>query len=263
MPSSSSPSPYAGPTQTGESREGRLNRALETAVKHDLPNTLVALRGMLGMLEADKERLSPSGQDCLHRLVGIAKKMQHTVETLRAIHTVALRPSAPENQSVQEAFEEARRRTQRLHPFVSFVIKNELTNAAAWAPATLLVSGFTEALSLLTKVVALPEVFYLVKSHERTTRHASRAPSQGDVSPGRILEVVFSAAGSSGIDLHKANRLYEAGSQDLDYDSFGKDHRMELILLDEISRTCGGTFSAEYQVEDVFQIRLAFPQSSI
>ncbi len=240
-----------------ESRAGRLNHALETVVKHDLPNTLVALRGMLGMLEAeDKERLSPAGQDCLHRLLGIADKMQQTVETLRTIHTIGHRPFAPERQPVSEAFAEGQQRVKQLHPFVSFLVTNELDDQTIVAPPTMLATGFAEGLSLTAKVVGSPEIQCLV-SCRRFGASSDANKSAFPSTPGR-LQVILSAAGSASVDLRQGDSA-ESDSWDfdqpIDYDCFGKDLRMQLILVDEIIRTCGGSVVATILPNQVCQIR--------
>jgi signal transduction histidine kinase len=68
----------------------RLLHACRRGLNHDLTNQLVALRGLLQLLEQDEaDRLSPSGQDYIRRLLGVGERTQALAHTLRDLSRLA------------------------------------------------------------------------------------------------------------------------------------------------------------------------------
>jgi signal transduction histidine kinase len=64
----------------------RLLNACRHGLHHDLTNQLVALRGLLQLLEQDEaQRLSPAGQDYIRRLLGVGERTQALAHTLREL----------------------------------------------------------------------------------------------------------------------------------------------------------------------------------
>ena len=62
----------------------RLLGACRRGLGHDLTNQLVALRGLLLLLDQEEgERLSPAGRDYVQRLLGVGARTQDLAHTLR------------------------------------------------------------------------------------------------------------------------------------------------------------------------------------
>jgi signal transduction histidine kinase len=107
-PSPAAPSsPAAGPLPRDAAR--RLARAervlacLQHSLNHDLPSQLVAIQGLLQILELEEApRLSPDGQDYVRRLAATARRAQALVSTLRAIGRAAAETGPPEEVSLAE-----------------------------------------------------------------------------------------------------------------------------------------------------------------
>jgi hypothetical protein len=65
-------------------RLGRLLHACRRGLNHDLTNQLVALRGLLQLLDQEEAaRLTPAGQDYVRRLLGVGERTQVLARTLR------------------------------------------------------------------------------------------------------------------------------------------------------------------------------------
>jgi hypothetical protein len=78
------------------SRWQRLLEGCRKGLQHDLPNQLVALHGLLQLLELDEgERLSATGKDYLRRLLGVVGRIEALAQTMREmIHLTGAAPAA-------------------------------------------------------------------------------------------------------------------------------------------------------------------------
>jgi signal transduction histidine kinase len=64
----------------------RLLDACRRSLNHDLPNQLVAMHGLLQLLQLEEaDRLSPGGQDYLKRLLAVAQRIQSLARTLKEL----------------------------------------------------------------------------------------------------------------------------------------------------------------------------------
>ena len=83
-------------SQNGARTDTLLN-SLRSTINHDLPNMVVALKGLLQMLEREeKGRLSPSGQEYLARLFRVSHRLQNALTTMRSINKVQEGAALPE-----------------------------------------------------------------------------------------------------------------------------------------------------------------------
>lgn len=63
--------------------------ACRKGLSHDLPNQLVALHGLLHLLEMEEaHRLGSAGQDYVRRLLGVARRTQALTRTLKEIASI-------------------------------------------------------------------------------------------------------------------------------------------------------------------------------
>jgi signal transduction histidine kinase len=77
------------------------------AMGHDMPNHLVALQGLVRLLEMDeKDRLSPAGQDYLRRLTAIQQRVEALVRMLSDICRAGRNQQPPERLSLGEVAQE-------------------------------------------------------------------------------------------------------------------------------------------------------------
>jgi signal transduction histidine kinase len=68
------------------SRPQRLLEACRKGLNHDLPNELVAMHGLLQLLQSEEaDRLSAAGRDYLRRLLGVAQRTQALTRTLKEL----------------------------------------------------------------------------------------------------------------------------------------------------------------------------------
>src|SRR5262245_37101959 len=76
-----------------DQRTERLLACIQCALNHDLPNQLVALQGLVQLLEAEeKGRLGSEGMDFLLRLGASARRTLDTVVILRDLHKLTTVP---------------------------------------------------------------------------------------------------------------------------------------------------------------------------
>jgi light-regulated signal transduction histidine kinase (bacteriophytochrome) len=72
------------------SRLDRLLEACRKGLNHDLPNELVALHGLLQLLQMEEaDRLSAVGRDYVRRLLGVAQRTQGLTRTLKELARLA------------------------------------------------------------------------------------------------------------------------------------------------------------------------------
>src|SRR5262245_57266359 len=78
-------------------RAERLLTCFRKAIRHDLSNQLVALHGMLHLVEEEEfERLSADGQDYVRRASAAARRAVVMVQTLKDLAHWAISPERPE-----------------------------------------------------------------------------------------------------------------------------------------------------------------------
>src|SRR5438552_1922652 len=79
----SSPAPSGDPPAPPRAAE-RVLAYMQPALGHDLPNLLVAVQGLLQILELDeRDRLSSDGRDYLRRLSATTQRAQALVRMLK------------------------------------------------------------------------------------------------------------------------------------------------------------------------------------
>lgn len=102
------------------SRLTRLEELLacfHQALGHELPNQMIALQGLLRLLELDDgERLSPEGREYLHRLQTAAQRTHRQVRALAELSRAAREVQPVERISVLDAVREASVEINRLYP---------------------------------------------------------------------------------------------------------------------------------------------------
>jgi signal transduction histidine kinase len=104
----------------GRRRLARAERVLacfQRALSHDLPNQLVALQGLLLLLELEEGgRLGAEGRDYLRRLAAVTGRVQDLVATLRAIGRAAAAPGPVEEVTLAELAREAAAEVKQRFP---------------------------------------------------------------------------------------------------------------------------------------------------
>src|SRR5579864_8128381 len=87
------------------------------AMGHDMPNHLVALQGLVRLLEVEeKDRLSAAGQDYLRRLAAIHERGEGLVRVLSEICRVGRGEQPPEQLLLSEVAQEAAVEIKQLFP---------------------------------------------------------------------------------------------------------------------------------------------------
>src|SRR5437870_1875703 len=98
--STAPPHPYEPTPEDDRRRLARAERLLacyRQAVGHELPNQLVAIQGLVRVLEFEEgARLSAEGRDYLQRLAAAAQRTHALLRTLAAIGRVGREPVGPE-----------------------------------------------------------------------------------------------------------------------------------------------------------------------
>jgi signal transduction histidine kinase len=98
----------------------RLLACYQKALGHELPNQLVAIQGLLRVLELDeRERLGPDGRDYLERLHAAARRAHELARALAELARAARRPPPAEPVVLAEAAREASAEVNWLCPGVS------------------------------------------------------------------------------------------------------------------------------------------------
>src|SRR5947207_648703 len=95
------PPPADGPRE-------RLIAAYQQALGHDLPNLLVAIQGMVRLLQTEEaERLSPEGREFLDQLAQASRRAHEWSRALSDVGRVVRDAAGVAPESVEEAAREA------------------------------------------------------------------------------------------------------------------------------------------------------------
>jgi signal transduction histidine kinase len=115
--------------QPGGSRE-RLLAAYQQALGHDLPNRLVAVQGLVQLLQLEEgDKLSAEGREYLEQLAALARRAHEMVRALAEVGQLVRAARSGEATSLAEAAREAGLTVNQLYPHVS--IEYHFTNPAA------------------------------------------------------------------------------------------------------------------------------------
>jgi hypothetical protein len=203
----------------------RLMELLRPTIHHDLPNMLVALQGLLQMLRQEEAgRLSPAGQEYLQRLSAIAQKLQGTVSALRHISKADNSTTPSERIALAELLREVVAACKQLLPRSHLVVHASLAITEVCAPPPSLQQALLEAVRLLASQAGGGEWHCAVTARPRPegveiTLGTWTAPSDETVKAG-------------------TPPLSEAGA--IDYNFFGPEQRLNLVLVAELARNWGG-----------------------
>ncbi len=205
----------------------RMQQGLQKALGHDLPNHLVAIQGMLRLLELEQgERLNADGRGYLKRLTAATARTQHLV---RLLHLSALPNRASESWEEVPLAEAARGAVAEVHalyPDRDFDCDFDLRAATAWAPGRsfrlVLAQLVAHALQNLTQ--------------GKTRLRVGSTPAGEDV-----LVWVAEPAGPDGEDM--AARVEAADGPE----SPKTDHLLSLVLVREVAAAWHAQFRADLE----------------
>lgn len=220
------------PSGRGPEHIERRWRSIQKVINHDLPNQLIAIQGLLQLLELDESaRLSPDGREIVRRLQGTSARvieMAHLLKMLAKAGDTFEKPGAIVlAELVEEAAVEAKQR------FPGLIVEPSLTpdsDQVLAGPRTLL-----HALVVLLKLAA--------------------QAAAGD-KPRVLVGAIASAGGCDlWIGLGKQDDSQESATI---WSARALDDRLEVLLARELVQACNG----ELRVADepargrLFTIRL-------
>jgi light-regulated signal transduction histidine kinase (bacteriophytochrome) len=195
----------------------RLERRLEIFGKicrHDLPNQLVVIRGLVNLLQEEVGKLGVEGQEYTNRLSRAAERALDMMQSLKTLLAVDSLTDKPEEVDLSELAKEWARETRQLLPQVMIEYHLSITVPKVMAPRRSLHKAIGELLrhGLAGKAKAVVEI-------------ASRINTSG-------VEIVL-AIGLDRIVLEPAQVAARGDSKAL-------ENRLELQIVRELVGTWGG-----------------------
>jgi signal transduction histidine kinase len=144
------PEPSPDPIARLERAERLLGR-LRQVLSHDLSNQLVAVRGLLQVLQLEEgPRLTPDGQDYARRAASAAERAQALVNVLKEVTRLGCeRPPPAETVSLADLLREVTAEARKLAPASTFECWLAEDADRAWAPRRLLQQALAHLLRLL------------------------------------------------------------------------------------------------------------------
>jgi signal transduction histidine kinase len=114
--------------QFGGTRE-RLLAAYQQALGHELPNRLVAIQGLVQLLQLEEgEKLGPEGREYLDQLAGLSRRAHELVRALAEVGRTVRAAHSDEPAEIADVAREAGTTVNQLYPQVS--IEYHFTNPA-------------------------------------------------------------------------------------------------------------------------------------
>ena len=132
MDTTGNPNAAAGAYPPG--RAERLLQALVPVFSHDLPNQLVVVQSLLGLLELEEgDNLSPAVRDFLTRVKGAAKRAANTVQFAKNMAQLARRQEGQVDIPLRSLFEDIQAQLNVLFPrkSITYIISGEVTTVHA------------------------------------------------------------------------------------------------------------------------------------
>src|SRR5262245_60492632 len=190
----------------------RLLTCFRKAIRHDLSNQLVALQGMLHLVEQEElDRLSPEGQDYVQRAAAAARRAVVMVQTLKDLVQWAVAPERPEKVDLATTLREVEAEIGQLYP--------ERTIAFDFAPA---VASVTAGRQTVTRILVELVRLAVWLAREDPIRLAISSTSPG---AGTVISVVLKEPGPTS--------------------TFGVDNRFEFLVARELAATQGASVAVD------------------
>jgi signal transduction histidine kinase len=208
-------------------RAGRLLGHIRKALSHDLPNQLVAVQGLLQVLQLEeRQRLSADGQDYVRRAVAAAQRAQALVGNLKELARLGGERRLGEAVGLTELTAELGAEVQKLHPGCGLDCRLDPGADRVAAPRRLLHDGLLRLLRGLLDGAAA-----------RRLRIRSRRVPAG-------VELTVA-------DLPRGGRPPARSDGD----------RLEWVLVEETLGECGGSLSVRAEAGgDVLALVLPAPE---
>jgi signal transduction histidine kinase len=232
------------PPPADDPRE-RLLAAYQQALGHDLPNLLVAIQGMVQLLQTEEaERLNPEGREFLEQLVQTSRRAHEWSRALADVGCVVrdARGTAPE--SVEDAAREAGFIIKQLYPYI--YIEYHLSH-----PAPRLNVGRS----------ALQQVFVELFRSAAKALYGDPTPvvSVGGCDDGAGVEIWVAHSGQS-FSERERERLFEPPAPGNDPHGSGG---WGLFLVRQLVETWGGAVTAECSPTRGAMFRIRVPAIAV
>ncbi|MFO0966190.1 MAG: hypothetical protein U0793_11485 [Gemmataceae bacterium] len=222
-------------SSTTETRAERLLAAMHKVFAHDLPNQLVVMQSLVGLLSEEADRLSDEGRDHLRRLGAAAGRAGDMVYFLKDMARLSRLAEPMEEVGLAALAREAHAELGRLYP------TRELRLETTWQ-ATSIMAGRR---SLHQAVVLL-----LRCGLERL--------------PQKVVRLLFSSQGGPhdvdiGVALEPVAGALVPPSEQKKPDRAAPEQRLEFILARENIATWGGSLSTRADAGGTHQFFIRAP----
>ena len=197
----------------------RLERRLDIVGKlcrHDLPNQLVVIRGLVSLLQEESAKLGPEGQEYTSRLSRAAERSLDMMQSLKTLFAIDSLADKPEEIDLDDLAKEWTREIRQLLPQVTMEYHSSFAVRKVKGPRRSLHKAIVELLrhGLTGQAQAVVEIA------SRTTAHG--------------VELAL-AVGQDRIELDPA--LLDSSG-----DANALDNRLELQVVRELVESWGGVF---------------------
>lgn len=216
-------------------RAVRLLDALGPTIEFDLPDLLVAVRGMLRLLQDGREDWSPSENDYLQRLDELIVRLNSSATAMRSLYKAPSKSPTAERIRLSELLREAAAKVKTALPKRALNFHTVLKKTEAVCARRLLLHALVEALSVLGEATASPEVHYCILSR----RAADAVELTVLASPRDPRQFTEGIENKLLMPMHELKRVDVA---DLFKDR--SERRLRLLLVRELAHCWDGTVVA-------------------
>lgn len=238
-------------------RAQAILKSFEPLINHDLPNMIVALKGLLQMLHAEcGEQMSDAGNDYLCRLMHVAGRLQVAVSLMRAINKVAAKDALPEPVCVGDILREAAAAAKPALTGKQLHFHSVLRCGSVTAPQQLLLQALTELVALLGRSTEGDEIHFYFTSR-RLGDDIELTLSNCAVQTENL------STGSEVLQEYPASPNVERFSFEFrEFPSDKPETRLRLVLVEELVATWNGTMRADRIKDQGYLFTLLIPQKA-
>lgn len=158
---------YSSRSVPSASRSEKILDGLQTTLNHDLPNLVIAMQGLLQIVELEEAaNFSTEGKDFFRRLQSTVHQMRQTLTLIRSVNKTTPLSESPTNFSLRETLIEAAAVVKLRFPEISITFEGQAVNGFVPGFPDRMQTIFAEILTLMVTTGSRSKLICSVSSRK-------------------------------------------------------------------------------------------------